>query len=437
MIVQDKNRHRQPAELDACRIASERIQAELETCDFNLKTLNDISKDIYGSVQTDTILKNFLLMCMGNFGILSGFILLLDIDKEGTDHFAVVGFPEEDVGVLRTSSRHCIVATYPAEQGTESLSLDCAFLSPFGIEQIFPFHVEPSFHGVIGLGSRLMADTYSAKERELLETLVNSLVVALKNAKSFESILNLNKDLEDKNIAMEVALNNLREEMRKVEILESVKENLSKFVPHAVSNAIERSPTGRMPESRNHELSVLFLDIEGFTKLTEKLGGREVNTIIEKHFSVFMDAIHANNGDVNETAGDGLMVLFMDKDQTSNALDAVHTAMTIQEETARIGKDIFSLSKPLKINIGINSGSALVGAVKFDSITGSRWTYTARGSLVNVAARIGALATGGQILLTRSTADRIAHEIHLKNLGKFDLKNVKEPTEVFQLNHVF
>jgi class 3 adenylate cyclase len=189
-----------------------------------------------------------------------------------------------------------------------------------------------------------------------------------------------------------------------------------------------------MPESRNHDLSVLFLDIEGFTKLTEKLGGREVNTIIEKHFSVFMDAIHANNGDVNETAGDGLMVLFLEGDQTTNAMDAVRTAIAIQKETDRIGKGIFSLDKPLKINIGINSGSALVGAAKFDSITGSRWTYTARGSLVNVAARIGALATGGQTLLSRPTADRVSDHIQMNKLGKFELKNVKERTEVFQLD---
>jgi len=433
-IAQDNNSHSQPAKLDACRMESEQIQADLESCDFNLKTLNDISKDIYGSVEIDTIVKNFLLMCMGNFGILSGFALLLDVDRDGPDHFSAIGFPEEDVANLRENCRHCVVSTGPVEQGAESLSRDCSPLSPFGIEQVFPFQVAPDYQGILGLGSRLMADTYTTRERELLETLVNSLVVSLKNAKSFESILNLNQDLEEKNIALKTALKNLKAEMRKVEILESVKENLSKFVPHAVSSAIERSPSGRMPESRNHDLSVLFLDIEGYTKLTEKLGGREVNNIIEKHFSVFMDAIHANNGDVNETAGDGLMVLFLEGDHTTNAMDAVRTALTIQEETARIGKDIFSQYKPLKINIGINSGSALVGAAKFESITGSRWTYTARGSLVNVAARIGALATGGQTLLSRPTADRVAEQIHLKNLGKFELKNVKEPTEVFELD---
>jgi len=210
VIAQDNTRHSQPAKLDAYRMESQRIQAELEVCDFNLKTLNEISKDIYGSVEIDTLMKNFLLMCMGNFGILSGFILLLDVDPEGSGHFVAKGFRDDDVDNLREKCRRCIVSTAPLAQETESLSLDCSPLSPFGIEQVFPFRVEPDFQGVIGLGSRLMADTYTTKERELLETLVNSLVVALKNAKSFESILNLNKDLEEKNSALETALKNLR-----------------------------------------------------------------------------------------------------------------------------------------------------------------------------------------------------------------------------------
>ncbi|MBW2178434.1 MAG: hypothetical protein JRH03_16120, partial [Deltaproteobacteria bacterium] len=64
----------------------------------------------------------------------------------------------------------------------------------------------------------------------------------------------------------------------------------------------------------------------------------------------------------------------------------------------------------------------------------SRWTYTARGSLVNIAARLGALASGGQTLLSRITADRITDQIHVKNLGNFELKNVQDPVEVFQLH---
>ena len=125
---------------------------------------------------------------MGNFGILSGFILLLDADQEGAGHFVAKGFPEEDAETLRATCRKCIVATAPDEREGR-LSLDCSPLSPFGIEQVFPFRVENDSQGILGLGARLMVDTYTARERELVETLVNSLKVALKNARFFASIL--------------------------------------------------------------------------------------------------------------------------------------------------------------------------------------------------------------------------------------------------------
>jgi class 3 adenylate cyclase len=77
---------------------------------------------------------------------------------------------------------------------------------------------------------------------------------------------------------------------------------------------------------------------------------------------------------------------------------------------------------------------ALVGAAKFDSYTGSRWTYTARGMVTNVAARIGALASDGAIHLSRSTADRVKDHFSVKPKGKFRLKNVSGEVEIFTVN---
>jgi class 3 adenylate cyclase len=278
----------------------------------------------------------------------------------------------------------------------------------------------------VGLGSKLVSEPYNENDKELLDTLVNNLVVALKNARSFEQIKLLNEDLQAKNIKLEKAL-------RKVEILEDVKANLSKFVPNTVTRLIEKSPNGIIPESKEQDVSVLFLDIEGYTKMCEELEGSEVNAVIEHCFSVFMDAIFANNGDINETAGDGLMVLFLNEDKMTNALEAVRTALKIKEEAARIKSQFKSLSAPLIINMGINSGPALVGAAKFDSYTGSRWTYTARGSVTNVAARIGAQASDGKILLSKTTADRVKVHFSLNSLGRFHLKNVTEEIEIFQV----
>jgi class 3 adenylate cyclase len=221
--------------------------------------------------------------------------------------------------------------------------------------------------------------------------------------------------------------------LKKVELLESIKSNLSKFVPNTVTQMIEKSPTAEIPEAKNQDVSVLFLDIEGYTKLSERLDGTKLNDLIEKYFSVFMEAIHSNNGDVNETAGDGLMVIYHNEDETTNALEAVRTALMVREKAALINQENDTSSESLVVNMGINSGRALLGAARFDSYTGSRWTYTARGMVTNVAARMGAQATEGGIFLSKSTAERIKDQFKVKPKGKFNLKNVSEEVEVFSL----
>jgi class 3 adenylate cyclase len=413
---------------------AENIQTELDRRVYYLKTLYDISKDIFSSVEYEPILKNFLLMTMGNFGVAEGFILTVDIPSRKINGFVSVGFQADDISLLRTGGSEILFSANLVKSMQNEVDLKSHGLLPPAMMCAFSFNVDTDCTGLMGLGAKLIGDPYNTDDVELLDTLINNLVVAFKNAKSFEEIKGLNLDLQKKNIQLETALSQLKASMRKVEILESVKENLSKFVPVTVSKMIEKSPTNAIPESKKQDLSVLFLDIEGYTKLCEKLGSSEPSEIIEKHFSAFMDAIYANNGDVNETAGDGLMVLFLNEDKKINALEAVRTALMIRKETVRIYEQCDSLRyRPLDINMGINSGEALVGAAKFDTYSGSRWTYTARGNLTNVAARIGAQATRGGIYLSNSTTDRIKGHFSPKPKGKFKLKNVSEEIEIFEL----
>ena len=99
-------------------------------------------------------------------------------------------------------------------------------------------------------------------------------------------------------------------------------------MPVTVSRMIEKSPTGAPYQNVKGKIfRFSFWTSKGYTKLCAKLGSNETSEIIERHFSVFMDAIYANNGDVNETAGDGLMVLFLNDDKQANALEAVRTAI--------------------------------------------------------------------------------------------------------------
>ena len=423
-------------ELDKLRNSlqqAERIQTELDRRVYYMKTLYDVSKDIFGSVEYEPILKNFLLMTMGNFGVAEGFILTVDIPSREINGFVSLGFEGEDISLLRTGGSEILFSDDLVKSMQSEADLKTCGLLPSAMICAFTFVVDSDCSGIMGLGAKLIGEPYNKGDEELLDTLVNNLVVSLKNARSFEEIKGLNRDLQEKNIQLETALTELKSSMRKVEILESVKENLSKFVPVTVSRMIEKSPTNAIPESKKQDLSVLFVDIEGYTKLCEKLGSSDTNEVIEKHFSAFMDAIYANNGDVNETAGDGLMVLFMDEDKNTSALEAVRAAISIREKTTRIWEECSTLYRPLDVNMGINSGQALVGAAKFETYSGSRWTYTARGSLTNVAARIGAQAKGGRIYLSESTADRVKGHFSPVSKGKFKLKNVSKEIEIFEL----
>jgi class 3 adenylate cyclase len=409
------------------------LKESLDLRVFNLKTLYDVSKDIIGTVESETIIRNFLLMTMGNFGVMDGFVLLQDQSSDTNGQFVAIGFQDEDHDVLENASIRLLeLPKRPAPPITPSSS-EHARLFPESVNLLLPFDVAPEVPGLLGLGARLIGEPYNENDVELLDTLVNNLVVALKNARSFTQVRRLNKSLKLQNIELEKALDELRKAMHKVEILESVKANLTKFVPATVSRMIEKSPNGEVPQGEEKDVSVLFLDIESYTKICERLGDTEMNDIIEKHFSVFMDAIYANNGDVNETAGDGLMVLYLDEDKEQNALDAVRTALQIREDTIKIGKECGALYRPLEINMGINSGTAYVGAARFDSITGSRWTYTARGGITNVAARIGAQAKGGKVFLSKPTAERVKEHFTLSSLGGFNLKNVSEEIEIFEI----
>lgn len=412
---------------------SEHVQTELDRRVFDLKTLYDVSKDIFSSVESETILRNFLLMAMGNFGVTKGVILLTNSASKKVESIVQLGLQENDRDSLIEGIKQLLRKGTFATLLKKKAELRKQEFYPASLQFLLSFTVQADCPGILGLGPKLTDEPFDKNDQELLDTLVNNLVVALKNARSFEEIKNLNKDLKAKNVQLKKALKELKAALRKVEILEDIKTNLCKFVPTTVTRMVEKSPTADILEAKERDVTVLFLDIEGYTKITEQLGAVEVNALVEKYFSVFMDAIYKNNGDIVETAGDGLMVLFLTDDEIMSAVEAVRAAQVIREKACLINEDDCLDSKPLVINMGICSGQAFVGASKFDSFTGSRWTYASHGTITNVAARICGQASGGAVLVAKSTEERTKEHFSFEPLGKFALKNLSEEVDIFEL----
>jgi class 3 adenylate cyclase len=180
-------------------------------------------------------------------------------------------------------------------------------------------------------------------------------------------------------------------------------------------------------------VSVLFVDISGYARLSELLPREDMNLIIERYFSSFLDCIHTNGGDINETAGDGLMVIFADADPQHHARKAVQAALEMVQRVAPLEAQSQGAWGPISVHIGINSGLALVGPTKFQGATGTRWTYTASGSVTNIAARLATLGEGGMVLVGPETAQRIAGRFHMQEIGQRQLKNISEGMLVYRI----
>ncbi len=233
--------------------------------------------------------------------------------------------------------------------------------------------------------------------------------------------------------ALEARNRELTEALERVSFLERVKQGLNRFVPDTVRRLIEENPDAPGLHKAAKDVTVLFLDIEGYTRLSEELPREKLNEVIERYFSLYLPDIHAGEGDVNETAGDGLMILFQHGNPDEHALAAVRTALGILGKTATANREWGKAHAPLSVNIGICSGVCHVGSTRFMGVTGERWTFTATGPVTNLAARLGDHARSGQVIVSQETAQRVGDRFLLKRLGRVSLKNVSEPVEVWEV----
>ncbi len=234
----------------------------------------------------------------------------------------------------------------------------------------------------------------------------------------------------------------LKRALTRVQMMEDLEASLFKFVPRSARLALHSDPTALERGKTDTDVTVLFLDIEGSTTLSESLEPTRMDSLIERYFSAFLDPIYEHNGDITETAGDGLMLIFQDPHPAQHARNAVRAATAIQRITAAIGAEVQAAGgRHLRVNIGINSGRALVGFTKYESIAGTRVTFTASGRTTIVAARLQDLATAGSVLISEETLQRLggaatlqAQQFEVQALGERSLKNLHEPIAVYHLH---
>jgi class 3 adenylate cyclase len=288
-----------------------------------------------------------------------------------------------------------------------------------GATLVVPFVFQRRVTGFVALGPKRSSLGYSGQDVGLVRLLANSSALALEHARAYAA-------LEATNAELTAAI-------RRVEILESIRTNLAKFVPQTVQDLIERAPEAPQLDKREVDVTVLFVDLVGYTRLTERLDPGRVNELVERCFGAYLDEILRRGGDVNETAGDGLMAIFRDENPRRHARQAVKCALGILRRTRELNETLHGLPEPLGVHVGLNSGLATVGATKIEGVNGTRWTYTASGQVTIVAARLAAAAGGDEILVGAAAQERLGTEFPFETLGEQTLRNVEAPVRVFRL----
>ena len=177
-----------------------------------------------------------------------------------------------------------------------------------------------------------------------------------------------------------------------------------KFIPADLVRALLRQGVEAKPGGAIQELSVMFVDVAGFTGLSERMGDRVV-PLLSRYLDLASEVVVANGGTIDKFIGDAVMAFWgAPQPQADHAERCCRAALEIRRGIADSGL-VDDLGHPLQIRIGINSGRMLVGNIGSEL----RLNYTVIGDAVNVASRLeGANKSYGTQILIGETTERLA-----------------------------
>ncbi len=214
--------------------------------------------------------------------------------------------------------------------------------------------------------------------------------------------------------------------------LEALGEAFRGYIPRPMADAILRGDAPRIAGERKR-ITVLFSDIRGFTSMSDGLRPEDVVARLGEYFERMVEIAMRHQGLVDKFLGDGMMVIFgAPTDDPYQAEHAVIAAIEMQEEAERISQKWSTEGKGgLRIGIGINSGSAIVGNIG----SSQRFDYTAIGSTVNVAERLEAATKdlGVGILVSESTYEDVKPSFRFERKSPLQVKGIGEPMVTYSV----
>jgi adenylate cyclase len=177
-------------------------------------------------------------------------------------------------------------------------------------------------------------------------------------------------------------------------------------------------------KTHRRDLTVVYLDLRGFTAFAETAEPEEVMEILHEYHAAMGKLILEYEGTLEHFAGDGMMIFFNDPVPVENAAEqAVRMTLAMRERVKELTMKWRKLGHDLDFGVGIAQGYATIGAIGFEG----RWEYGAIGSVPNLAARLCGEAKPGEILVTQRLLGGVDELVEAEPAGELTLKGFHRP----------
>jgi adenylate cyclase len=205
---------------------------------------------------------------------------------------------------------------------------------------------------------------------------------------------------------------------------------LKRFFSPAVADLILSGGAEDPLRSHRSEITVVFVDLRGYTAFTETADPEEVMGALRDYHSVMGSLISAFDGTVERFAGDSIMIFFNDPVPVPNAAEkAVRMAVEMRQRFSALAHNWAKRGYDLSVGIGIAQGYATLGTIGFEG----RRDYGAIGAVCSLAARLCAEAKGGQVLISQRVLAAIEPLVRVESIGELTLKGFHRPVPTFNV----
>ncbi len=229
-----------------------------------------------------------------------------------------------------------------------------------------------------------------------------------------------------------IAFNYIRSALEKRRVTSTFKRYVA---PEIVNEILKEGSEALELGGKLTDIAVLFVDVRGFTTMSEQLQPRQVVEILNRYLTLIADCILKNGGTLDKFVGDAAMAFWgAPLPQEDYVMRAVQAAADMVTGSQALSRELMErFGRTVSFGVGIHVGDAVVGNIG----SPQRMDYTAIGDTVNTAARLEANAPGGTIYISREVADRLKGRLRVTSLGNsIKLKGKAEGFEVLVMEEI-